>query len=122
MNITTPTLEEIKKDYHEVVSIFMNVRDIETLKEYQKKYKTTIEVDRMPIEETESKMANIVRVETWNNLGYIYFDYNNPKKVIVYFDVYSEDVDEYFLDSVTYDTLEKEYIQGLMWIISRLTK
>ena len=33
MNIATPTLEEIKKDYHEVVSIFMNVRDIETLKE-----------------------------------------------------------------------------------------
>lgn len=122
MNITTPTLEEIKRDYHEVVSIFMNVRDIETLKEYQEKYKTTIEVDRIPIAETESKMANIVRVETWNNLGYIYFNYYNPKEVIIYFDVYSEDVDEYFLDSVTYDTLEKEYIQGLMWIISRLIK
>ena len=122
MNITTPTLEEIKRDYHEVVSIFMNIRDIETLKEYQEKYKTTIEVDRMPIAETESKMANIVRVEAWNNLGYIYFNYYNPKEVIIYFDVYSEDVDEYFLDSVTYDTLEKEYIQGLMWIISRLIK
>ena len=122
MNIATPTLEEIKKDYHEVVSIFMNVRDIETLKEYQKKYKTTIEVDRMPIDEFVSGTAEIVRVETWNNLGYIYFNYTNPQKVYIMFDVYSEDVDEYFIDSATYDTLEEEYINGLMWIISILIR
>lgn len=117
MNIATPTLEDIKRDYHEVVSIFMNVRDIETLKQYQKEYKTTIEVDRMPIDEFVSGTAEVVRVETWNNLGYIYFNYSNPKKVIIYFDVYSEDVDEYFIDSATYDTLEEEYIKGLRWII-----
>lgn len=122
MNIATPTLEDIKRDYHEVVSIFMNVRDIEILEEYQKKYKTTIEVDRMRIEETDSKIAYMVRIETWNNLGYIYFNYSNPKKVMICFDVYSEDVDEYFIECATYDTLEQEYIKGLMWIISRLTK
>ena len=118
MNIATPTLEDVKRDYHEVVSIFMNVRDIETLKEYQKRYKTTIEVDRMPIDEFISGTAEIVRIETWNSLGYIYFNYTNPQKVHIMFDVYSEDVDEYFIDSATYETLEEEYIKGLLWIIS----
>lgn len=120
MKNSTPTLEEIKNDYKEVCSIFMNVRDIETLKQYQKEYKTTIEVDRMPIDEFVSGTAEIVRVESWNSLGYIYFNYMNPQKVYIMFDVYSEDVDEYFIDSVTYDTLEKEYINGLLWIIKML--
>lgn len=118
----TPTLEEIKNDYKEVCSIFMNVRDIETLKQYQEKYKTTIEVDRMPIYEFTSGTAEIVRVETWNNLGYIYFNYTNPQRVFIMFDVYSEDIDEYFIDGATYDVLEKEYIKGLLWIIKMLAR
>lgn len=122
MKNTTPTLEEIKNDYKEVCSIFMNVRDIETLKQYQKKYKTIIEVDRMPIDEFISGTAEVVRVETWNSLGYIYFNYTNPQNVFIMFDVYSEDVDEYFIDSATYDTLEEEYTNGLLWIIKMLTR
>ena len=117
----THTLDEIKNDYHEVVSIFMNVREIKTLKEYAKRHKVSIEVDRLPLYEyTENGIAEIVRIECWDNLGYIYFNYMNPEKVYIYFDVYSEDVEEYFLDSVTYDTLEKEYTKGLLWIIQLL--
>ena len=75
----------------------------------------------MPLYEyTENGIAEIVRIECWDNLGYIYFNYMNPEKVYIYFDVYSEDVEEYFLDSVTYDTLEKEYTKGLLWIIQLL--
>ncbi len=121
MNI--PTIEEIKENYKEVVSIFMNIRDIKTLMEYSTKYKVTIEVDSIPIWEIIENeyevevQAEFVRIECWKNLGYIYFNYSNPENVSIYFDVWSDDIDEYFISDITIEKLTESYIKGLLWII-----
>lgn len=121
MNIPNiPTIEEIKENYKEVVSIFMNIRDIKTLMEYSEKYKVTIEVDSIPIWDIgieDEVSAEFVRIECWKNLGYVYFIYTNPENVLIYFDVWSDDIDEYFISDITIEKLTESYIKGLLWII-----
>lgn len=128
----TPTLREIKKDYEEVVSIFNGIRDIKTLKNLGEKYHLTIEVNGESIynwNKTDrffDEKIYYVRVESYNCLHYIYFYYNNTKKSkfaeSIYFDVWSDDIDDDFLNDININTLEIEYADSLMYVIERMRK
>lgn len=121
--ILTPTLKDIIADYNEVVNLLSNVTDIEELRKISKREHITIEINGE--DDYENKWEDIVnsntpiqyvRVDAYHWLDYIYFFYEYGKLNIIYFDVWSNEVDEDFITDCTIDTLEEKYKLGIDWI------
>lgn len=123
--ILTPTLKDIIADYNEVVNLLSNVTDIEELRKISKREHITIEINGDV--DYDNKWEDIVnsnapihwvRVDAYHWLDYIYFFYEDGKLSIIYFDVWSNEVDADFMMHCTIDTLEEKYKLGIDWINS----
>ena len=120
--MSIPTIDAIKKAYDEIVTIIKDVNTIEQCKMIEKKYRVTIEINSHLIKEYEAygftdAHIETIRVEAYDMLGYIYF---NKIDNTVYFDVWSDDLDAYFLMDTTIDTLETAYPNGVKWLQEHL--
>lgn len=117
-NTDMPTLEEIEKDYEEVRALLLNVKDIEKLRKIAKEYRITIEVNgeddyenKWNLSENEVEM---VRVEHWGNLDYVYFIYG--EHCIIYFDVWCDDYFDDVIVDTTIGKLEDDYLSACHYI------
>lgn len=118
-NKLTPTIEDIRADYEEVVALLQDVTDIEELRRIAKRERLTIEINGM--EDYDGNWEQIseieyIRVNAFHWLDYIYFWYDGVKKV--YFDVWSEDAFEDFITDITIENLETAYEKGIEWLNS----
>lgn len=85
-NKLTPTIEEIKADYEEVVALLQDVTDIEELRRIAKRERLTIEINGM--EDYDGNWEQIseieyVRVDAFHWLDYVYFGMTVIKKYIL---------------------------------------
>lgn len=104
-----PTLEEVKKDYEELMEIIKDIRTIEQVRSLDMPYKFTIEVNGMSIDEfVKGNGSNSdiewLRYEAYGCLAYIY-DRFDGKPV---FDIYSKQGDCEFITDITIDKLTPE--------------
>lgn len=117
-----PTIEEIKRDYNELMEIIKDVKTIEQAKQLEKDF-TIIEINGMSIGEfltpdnngyvCTDKDIEWIRYEVYGCLSYIYQRFDNGK---IWFDVWSDFLYDEFIRDITIDKLtedlynkEKEY-------------
>lgn len=126
-----PTMEEIKRDYAELMKIIKDVRTIEQAKEMEK-MGFIVEINGLPIDEYVNGMKMFdgtrngikgtdeeiewIRYECYGCLSYIYDRFDGKPM----FDVWSEYCFDEFIRDITIDKLteelyekEKEYIINL---------
>ena len=119
----TPTIEEINLDYNYIVPIFKGVRNYKALRDLGDLMRLNIEINGENIENKiyengiAEECVDFVRITDFGWLGYIYFNYDEKGDCVsVYFDVWSNDVDTWFLEDVEIENLEDEYADGIKWI------
>lgn len=119
----TPTIEEINLDYNYIVPIFKGVRNYKVLRDLADLMRLDIEIngesvyDKIYENGIAEECVRFVCINNFGWLGYIYFNYNeNGECVSIYFDVWSEDIDSWFLEDVEIENLEDEYADGIKWI------
>lgn len=108
-----PTMEEIKRDYNELVEIIKDVKTVEQAKEVEAKG-FTVEINGMSIDEFLTPDSNgyvctdkdieWIRYENYGCLSYIY-QYNDGT---IFFDVWSELCEYDFISNITIDKLREE--------------
>ena len=125
--MNTPTLESITKAYNEITELMKDVSTVEKCREVAKRRGLTIEINGFFIEEyanqfVDEKAADAaidwIRVEDYEMLNYVYFHKNGA----IFFDVWSDDMDDDFLVDVTIDTLEAAYADGLKWLEEKMNE
>lgn len=114
-----PTMEEIKKDYNELMEIIKNVRTIEQAREIQTTHGLFVEINGLSIDEFVNgtktffgrgnnrgtdKDIKWIRYENYGCLSYIYDSFNGKPM----FDVYSNYVDSEFIRDITINELTEE--------------
>lgn len=118
-----PTMEEIKRDYEELMEIIKNIRTIEQAKEVEKKF-FTIEINGMSIddfvngiktssgERLDNRGTNNdiewIRYESYGCLSYIYDRFDGKPM----FDVWSGYCDHDFIQDITIDDLTEELYES----------
>lgn len=109
-----PTLEEIRRDYNELVEMVGNVVTIEQAKEWNQKDKFTIEINGENLEEfinndgTDTDIKHI-RYEAYGCLAYIYFYIKNGVVDDIVFDVWSNKCDADFIQDSSIGNIEANY-------------
>lgn len=108
-----PTINEIKRDYNELVEIIKDIRTIEQVKQLEKEF--TIEINGMSIEEflqpdskgyiCTDKDIEWIRYEVYGCLSYIYDRFDGKPM----FDVWSDYCDDEFIRDITIDKLTEEF-------------
>ena len=101
-----PTMEEIKRDYNELMELIKNIETIEQLKELDKFLDITINDDSI---EKFSKYYSFndiefIRYEWYGCLSYIYQRANGE----IWFDVWSDYCGYEFIQDITIDKLTEE--------------
>lgn len=108
--------EEIKRQLADITSIMKNCKTVEDARNLSNSYGFHIEIgaygnsgeycfdDRF--DETDSRDIDWFRVESFENLQYIYFFTDG----VIYFDVYEDD--EPCMEDVRPETLDKHYALG----------
>lgn len=119
----TPTIEKINLDYNYIVPIFKGVRNYKALKDLADLMRLDIEIngesvyDKIYENGIAEECVDFIRINDFGWLGYIYFNYDkNGECVSIYFDVWSNDIDSWFLEDVEIENLEDEYADGIKWI------
>lgn len=119
-----PTMEEIKRDYNELMEIIKDIRTIEQARQLEKEKKFTIEINGMSIEEflmpdsngyvCTDKDIEWIRYEVYGCLSYIY-DRFNGKPMFDVFSVYCYDefIRDITIDKLTEDLYNKEKAAAL---------
>lgn len=113
----TPTLNEIKSAYKEIVKIMKNVKTIDQCRKAQLKHNLTIEINGEFIDDYV-ELGGIdediewIRVEGYQCLSYIYFFTSGG----IFFDVWSDEIDNEFITDTTIKKLDSEYNAGINWI------
>ena len=122
-----PTMEEIKRDYNELMEIIKDVKTIEQAKQLEKEKKFIIEINGMSIGEfltpdnndcvCTDKDIEWIRYEVYGCLSYIYQRFDNGK---IWFDVWSDYCYDEFIRDITIDELteelyEKSKAEALKW-------
>lgn len=107
-----PTMEEIKRDYNELMEIIKDVKTIEQAKVLEKDF--TIEINGMSIEEflmpdsngyvCTDKDIEWIRYEVYGCLSYIYQRLDGK----IWFDVWSNYCYYEFITDITIDVLTEE--------------
>lgn len=122
-NFDIPKYEEIVADYEEILNLLKNVKDINKLKEIEKEYHLSIEVNSLPLNEfNEENEVAFVRVDHFKNLDYIYFNYDNyvngnfNSNLFVYFDVWFEECFDDLIVDTTITKLENDYKSAIEYI------
>lgn len=108
-----PTIEEIKRDYNELMEIIKDVKTIEQAKQLEKDF-TIIEINGMSIGEfltpdnngyvCTDKDIEWIRYEVYGCLSYIYDRFDGKPM----FDVFSEFCQYEFITDITIDKLTEE--------------
>lgn len=103
-----PTMEEIKRDYNELMEIIKDIRTIEQAKELEKDG-FTIEINGAIISEYMDGNDNIewIRYDGYGYLSYIYDRFDGKPM----FDVYSNYLDDEFIRDITIDELTEEMLE-----------
>lgn len=101
-----PTMEEIKRDYDELIEIIKDIRTIEQIEKLDKQNKFTIEINGMFINEFlkangTDKDIEWVRYETYGCLSYIYDRFDGKPM----FDVWCDYSYDEFIRDITIDDL-----------------
>lgn len=109
-----PTMEEIKRDYNELMEIIKDIKTIEQVKALEKENKFTIEINGMTIEEFLTPDSNgyvctdkdieWIRYDLYGCLSYIYQRTDGK----IYFDVWSEYCQYDFITDTTINELTEE--------------
>ena len=107
-----PTMEEIKRDYNELMEIIKDVRTIEQARQLEKDF--TIEINGMTIDEflepdnngyvCTDKDIEWIRYEVYGCLSYIYDRFDGKPM----FDVFSIYCYDEFIRDITIDELTEE--------------
>ena len=104
-----PTLEEIKRDYNELVSEVKDIHTVKAARELEKKYKwLTIEINGDLLKDTTPDDTEVewVRYDGYGCLAYIYVRTDGSS---IAFDVWANAADFEFMDTVTIDDLDERY-------------
>ena len=111
-----PTMEEIKRDYNELMEIIKDVKTIEQAKQLEKENEFTIEINGMSIGEFLTPDSNgyictdkdieWIRYEVFGCLSYIYQHFKYDGKI--WFDVWSNYCYDEFIRDITIDELTEE--------------
>ena len=109
-----PTLEEIKRDYNELVEMVGNVTTIEQARKWNKRGKFTVEINGEFLEEFaricgDDKYIEWIRYEAYGCLSYIYFWIKDGKVTQIIFDVWSNALDYDFIENCRINTVEEKY-------------
>lgn len=108
-----PTLEEIKRDYEELIEMVGDVTTIEQAREWNQKDKFTIEINGEFLEDYAKHGTNAdiewIRYESYGCLAYIYFRFDNGIIDNIWFDVWSNQYDSEFITDVTINTVSEVY-------------
>lgn len=105
-----PTMEEIKRDYNELMEIIKDVKTIEQAIEIRDTYKIWVEINGVSIDEYVNRKKGTnediewIRYENYGCLSYIY-DWFNGKPI---FDVWSNGLEYEFITDITIDNLTEE--------------
>lgn len=109
-----PTMEEIKRDYNELMEIIKDVKTIEQVKQLDEEKKFTIEINGMSIGEFLTPDSNgyvctdkdieWIRYETYGCLSYIYDRFDGKPM----FDVWSNLLYDEFIRDITIDRLTED--------------
>jgi hypothetical protein len=115
-----PTIEEIKRDYNELMEIIRSIRTIEQAKTLEKEKNLIIEINGLPIDEYVNGMKMFdgtrndikgtneeiewIRYENYGCLSYIYDRFDGKPM----FDVWSEYCYDEFIRDITIDKLTEE--------------
>lgn len=109
-----PTMEEIKRDYNELMEIIKDVKTIEQVKQLDEEKKFTIEINGMSIGEFLTPDSNgcvctdkdieWIRYEVYGCLSYIYQRTDGE----IWFDVWSNLLYDEFIRDITIDRLTED--------------
>jgi len=109
-----PTLEEIKRDYSELVELVGNVTTIEQAENWNVKGKFTIEVngealDAFKADGGKDEDIEWFRYETYGCLSYVYVYIKNGSVDDILFDVWSNKKDCEFIQDTSISKVEANY-------------
>ena len=110
-----PTLEEIKRDYNELIEIIKDIKTIEQIKALDKTKQFTIEINGMFVDEfighnLTNENIEWIRYESYGCLSYIY----NRLDGAYMFDVWSNYCDDEFIRDITIDKLTEDFYENTM--------
>lgn len=114
-----PTIEEIKRDYNELMEIIKDIKTIESVKKISEEKKFTIEINGMSIDEFLSPDSNgyvctdndieWIRYENYGCLSYIYDRFDGKPMFDVWCDyAYCEFITDITIDKLTDELYKKE--------------
>lgn len=113
-----PDLETLKKQYNEIADIMKNVKTVEDARQLENSLGIYIEIGPKDgdaehctwygFDDLKESDIEWFRVESWGDLGYLYFNTNGK----VFFDVF--DCDDTIIDSTSIDKLEQAYSELLV--------
>lgn len=121
-----PSLENIQKDYDELLQLVGSIVTVEQVKEFQKSHtNVTIEINGMSVDEFEEGLVLLggtravsrksnndidwIRYECYGCLSYIYFHIKSGVITSIIFDVWSNKWDNEFIENVTMDNVVSDY-------------
>lgn len=117
-----PTLEEIKRDYNELIDIIGNVTTMEQALKLTDKFR--IEINGLWIKDyiedlNTNEDIEWIRYESYGCLYYIYVTFKHGIISDIHFDVWCNKHDVEFIDFITIDELDKETYDRCIDIIER---
>ena len=114
-----PTLEEIQRDYKELLSVVENVTTLkDALKLHEKEF-TTIEINSIPIElfnVGEDVNIDYIRYSYYGCLDYIYCYIKNNVIETVIFDVWCNAYEDTFINDTTIDKVTDEHKEFMKYM------
>lgn len=103
-----PSLEEIKKDYNNLMKIVSGVTTIEDVRKMIRLHRLRVEI----IERGRNNDIVWIRLESsFGSLDHIYCNIKNGMINNVIFDVWSDELDDYFISNTTIEDLTEENYQ-----------
>lgn len=118
-----PTLEEIKRDYNEFISLIGSITTKEKAVDLKHKYNITVEINGEFAEQYEGTDTEInwIRYEAYGCLDSIYVNFTDGIVNQIYFDIWSNKCDSVFIEDISYDILDDVYkiFERLNKIISK---
>ena len=111
---TIPSIQLIKEQYAEIAGFLAELKTKQDVIDFQKKYKTTMEINYVEAEDfDETKEIEVIRCDAWGYIDEIYYYLNGTMPV---FDIWCDHFDCRFVASTTLDTLIESYIKGIKWL------
>lgn len=109
-----PSMEQIKTLYKEIIPLMKELKTKADVIEFGKKHKVTMEINYDLADNfDESQPIEVIRCESWGDLDYIYV---YPNGSTPHFDVWCDFMEYDFIDGITIEDLEKNYIEGIKWL------